>query len=116
MSHAISLDSLLNLPAMGIPVVNYSPESTWEFGAAAQGYFRLPNQTRTSILQVDGTYSLNRQWYINTQGTLYFGRKNHPTPPYTTLHHPTLHNNKKNIWNTDQKQSVSSPQEAMHQV
>ena len=91
MSHAISLDSLLNLPAMGIPVVNYSPESTWEFGAAAQGYFRLPNQTRTSILQVDGTYSLNRQWYINTQGTLYFGRKNHPTPPYTTLHHTTPH-------------------------
>lgn len=91
MSHAISLDSLLNLPAMGIPVVNYSPESTWEFGAAAQGYFRLPNQERTSIVQLDGTYSLNRQWYINAQGTLYFGRKNHTTQPYTTLHHTTPH-------------------------
>lgn len=91
MSHAISLDSLLNLPAMGIPVVNYSPESTWEFGAAAQGYFRLPNQERTSIVQLDGTYSLNHQWYINTQGTLYFGRKNHTTQPYTTLHHTTPH-------------------------
>ena len=73
MSHAISLDSLLNLPAMGIPVINYSPESTWEFGAAAQGYFRLPNQERTSIVQLDGTYSLNHQWYINAQGNLYFG-------------------------------------------
>ena len=72
MSHAISLDSVMNLPAMGIPVVNYSPESTWEFGAAAQGYFRLPNQERTSIVQLDGTYSLNHQWYINAQGTLYF--------------------------------------------
>ena len=82
MSHAISLDSVLNLPAMGIPVINYSPESTWEFGAAAQGYFRLPNQERTSILQLDGTYSLNHQWYINTQGNLYFGKK-------TTLLHPT---------------------------
>ena len=91
MSHAISLDSLLNLPAMGIPVVNYSPESTWEFGAAAQGYFRLPNQERTSIVQVDGTYSLQQQWYINTQGNLYFGRKNHTTQPYTTLHHTTPH-------------------------
>ena len=91
MSHAISLDSLLNLPAMGIPVVNYSPESTWEFGAAAQGYFRLPNQERTSIVQLDGTYSLNRQWYINAQGSLYFGRKNHTTQPYTTLHHTTPH-------------------------
>lgn len=75
MSHAISLDSLLNLPAMGIPVVNYSPESTWEFGAAAQGYFRLPNQERTSIVQLDGTYSLRHQWYINAQGTLYFGAR-----------------------------------------
>ena len=91
MSHAISLDSLLNLPAMGIPVVNYSPESTWEFGAAAQGYFRLPNQERTSIVQLDGTYSLNKQWYINAQGTLYFGRKKHTTQPYTTLHHTTPH-------------------------
>ena len=79
MSHAISLDSLLNLPAMGIPVVNYSPESTWEFGAAAQGYFRLPNQERTSIVQLDGTYSLRHQWYVNTQGTLYFG--NHTLSP-----------------------------------
>ena len=60
---------------MGIPVVNYSPESTWEFGAAAQGYFRLPNQERSSIVQLDGTYSLNHQWYINAQGNLYFGNR-----------------------------------------
>lgn len=73
MSHAVCLDSIMNLPAMGIPVVNYSPESTWEFGAAAQGYFRLPNQERTSIVQLDGTYSLRHQWYINAQGNLYFG-------------------------------------------
>ena len=91
MSHAISLDSVLNLPAIGVPVVSYSPESTWEFGAAAQGYFRLPNQERTSIVQLDGTYSLNHQWYINAQGNLYFGRKNHTTPHYTTLHHTTPH-------------------------
>lgn len=75
MSHAVCLDSIMNLPAMGIPVVNYSPESTWEFGAAAQGYFRLPNQERTSIVQIDGTYSLRHQWYINAQGTLYFGAR-----------------------------------------
>lgn len=75
MSYAFSLDSVMNLPAMGIPVINYSPESTWEFGAAAQGYFRLPKQTRTSIVQLDGTYSLRQQWYVNTQGNLYFGGK-----------------------------------------
>lgn len=75
MSHAISLDSLLNLPAMGVPVVNYSPESSWEFGAAAQGYFRMPHQKRTSIVQLDGLYSLKHQWYINAQGNLYFGNR-----------------------------------------
>lgn len=73
MSHAICLDSLMNLPAMGVPVVNYSPESTWEFGTAAQGYFRLPFQERTSMVQLDGTYSLKNQWYVNAQGMLYFG-------------------------------------------
>lgn len=72
-SYAISLDSILNLPAMGVPVVNYTPETTWEFGAAAQGYFRLPNQQRTSIVQIDGSYSLKHQWYINAQGSLYVG-------------------------------------------
>lgn len=55
---------------MAVPVINYSPETNWEFGAAAQAYFELPDQ-RTSIVQVDGAYSLNRQWYTNTQGTLY---------------------------------------------
>ncbi|MBR5855558.1 MAG: BamA/TamA family outer membrane protein [Paludibacteraceae bacterium] len=75
MSHAICLDSIMNLPAMGIPVVNYSPESTWEFGAAAQAYFRLPNQERTSIVQIDGTYSLKHQWYFNAQGALYCASK-----------------------------------------
>ena len=104
MSHAISLDSLLNLPAMGIPVLNYSPESTWEFGAAAQGYFRLPNQERTSIVQIDGTYSLNQQWYLNCQSTLYFGNKlpwqltfragysNRPATYYGTFHDSSFAN------------------------
>ena len=87
MSHAICLDSIMNLPAMGIPVVNYSPETTWEFGAAAQAYFRLPNQERTSIVQLDGTYSLKHQWYINAQGALYFGAKSNN--PSTTANCPT---------------------------
>ena len=65
----------IDLPAMGIPVINYSPETNWLFGAAAQGYFRLSDQQRTSIVQLDGAYSLRRQWYINVQGTLYFGGK-----------------------------------------
>ena len=73
MSCAVSLDSIVNLPAMGIPVINYTPETSWEFGAAAQGYFCLPGQQRTSIVQLDGAYTLKHQWYVNTLGTIYFG-------------------------------------------
>lgn len=65
----------IDLPAMAVPVVNYSPETSWVFGGAAQGYFRLPEQGRTSIVQIDGAYSLKKQWYINGQGTIYFGGK-----------------------------------------
>lgn len=68
---AVSLDSLLNLPAMALPIINYTPETNWEFGAAAQGYFTLPGAIRTSIAQVDGTYSLSKQWYVNAGVVLY---------------------------------------------
>lgn len=70
---AISMDSLPNWPAMGVPVINYTPETDWEFGAAAQVYFKLQQNERTSIVQVGGAYSLKHQWYANVQGTLYLG-------------------------------------------
>ena len=69
---AAGWDSLPNWPAMGVPVINYTPETNWEFGGAAQAYFSLQNQ-RTSIVQVGGAYSLKHQWYANVQGTLYLG-------------------------------------------
>lgn len=65
----------IDWPAMAVPVINYSPETNWLFGAAAQGYFQIPEQQRTSIVQIDGAYSLQHQWYINAQGTLYFAGK-----------------------------------------
>ena len=57
---------------MAVPVINYTPETGWEFGGAAQAYFKLFSP-RTSIVQIGGAYSLNRQWYANAQGTLYIG-------------------------------------------
>lgn len=62
----------LNWPVMAVPVINYTPETGWLFGGAAQAYFRLFSP-KTSIIQVDGAYSLNKQWYANVQGTLYIG-------------------------------------------
>lgn len=71
-SYALSIDSIINLPAMGVPVINYSPETNWTFGGAAQGYFSIPGQQqKMSIVQLDGAYTLNRQWYVNAQGSIY---------------------------------------------
>lgn len=71
--NASRLDSALNLPAMGVPVINLSPETGWVFGAAGQAYFRIGDAQRTSIVQVGGAYSLNKQWYVDAGGVLYFG-------------------------------------------
>lgn len=70
---AASVDRLMDLPAMAVPVINLSPETNWVFGAAVQAYPTFRNARRTSILQLDGAYSLNKQWYINASGVLYFG-------------------------------------------
>ena len=71
---AFDMDSLPNWPCMAVPVINYTPETRWEFGAAAQAYFHV-GSTKTSIVQAGGAYSLNRQWYANVQGTLYMGEQ-----------------------------------------
>lgn len=75
-------DKLLDLPAIGVPVVTHSPETSWGFGAGLQGYFKLPEASRTSIVYADGCYTLNKQYYISAGGTLYFGGK---TPWFMTL-------------------------------
>lgn len=72
---AVSVDSLMDLPAMGVPIINYSPETKWVFGGAVQGYFRTPGQSKTSIVQADGAYTLQKQWYLNVSGNIYFGGK-----------------------------------------
>ena len=74
--NAARLDSLLNLPAIGIPVVSYAPETSWGFGLAAQGYVKLPEQQKTSVFQLDGLYTLNKQWYVNASGNVYIGGEN----------------------------------------
>ena len=67
------LDEIMNLPAIAVPIVQYAPETQWVFGGAAQGYFKCANQRKTSVIQLNGAYSLARQWYIKTKGNIYFG-------------------------------------------
>lgn len=70
-----SLERLLDLPAIGVPIVQYSPETEWVLGGAVQGYFRCKNQSRSSIVQLSGAYTFRHQWYLKTSGTVYFGRR-----------------------------------------
>jgi outer membrane protein assembly factor BamA len=74
-SAAWRTDSLPDWPVMGVPVINHAPETDWVFGAAVQGWFRLSGQERTSWVQLDGAWSVKNQWYINTSGTIFCGRK-----------------------------------------
>lgn len=64
---------MLNWPAIGAPTAAYSPETTWAFGVSAAGYIVMPddNMRRASELNIDGAYTLRRQWFINLSGTLY---------------------------------------------
>ena len=68
------VDSALNLPAIAAPMVTFSPETDWAFGGAAQGYFRCDSLAETSMVQLTGAYTLNKQWYLRTKGTVYAGR------------------------------------------
>ena len=62
-----------SLPVIGVPIIVHSPETDWGFGAGVQGYFKLPDSERTSIVYGDGCYTLNKQYYFSAGGTLYFG-------------------------------------------
>lgn len=68
-------DKVLNWPVIGVPVVTHSPETNWGFGAGIQGYFKMPEADKTSIVYGDGCYTLNKQYYISVGGTFYFGGK-----------------------------------------
>ena len=70
---AVPIDSLMNWPVIGAPIINHSPETGWVFGAGVQGYVRLPETEKTSVVQLDGAWSMKHQWYINTHANLYIG-------------------------------------------
>ncbi len=69
-------DKIADLPAIGAPIINLSPETGWVFGGVVQGYFRFKDQKQTSMVQLSGAYSLRSQWYIHSHGTIYTGSKN----------------------------------------
>lgn len=65
-----------DLHFLAIPFPSYSPETNWSFGLAGAYYFTAPGQTRLSDIGFDGAYTLNKQWNININSTIYFGGNN----------------------------------------
>lgn len=68
-------NKITDLPAIGVPMVNLSPETGWVFGGAVQGYFRCQNQGQTSMVQLSGAWSVHNQWYVHSKGTIYLGKE-----------------------------------------
>lgn len=64
---------------LAIPAVFVSPETNWAFGAsgsmAFKTSFKNDPETRTSIVQALGIYTLNRQYAASLDATIYFPKE-----------------------------------------
>lgn len=69
------VDGAQDLPVLAVPIISCSPETNWAFGGAVQGYFRCGNRAETSMVQLTGAYTLNKQWYIHSKGNVYVGEE-----------------------------------------
>jgi len=65
-------DSLFDWNFIAVPTISYQPETNWAFGLAGAYYFNL-NKEKTSDINFDMAYTLNKQWNFNVLSTMYFG-------------------------------------------
>ncbi len=70
------VNKISNLNFLIVPVPSYSPETNWSFGIAGAYYFTCKGQTKLSDIGFDGAYTLNHQWNINLNSTIYFSGNN----------------------------------------
>ncbi len=59
-----------------VPVPAYTPETNWSFGVAGAYYFNCKGQDKLSDIGFDAAYTLNHQWNVNLNSTVYFGGNN----------------------------------------
>ncbi len=69
-------EKLSNLHFLIVPVPAYSPETNWSFGLAGAYYFTAKGQDKLSDIGFDAAYTLNHQWNINLNSTVYLGGSN----------------------------------------
>lgn len=63
-----------DIPFIVVPSVSVSPETDWAFGVAGAYYFMAKGESRLSDISFDAAYSLNRQWNVNVNSTVYLNR------------------------------------------
>ncbi len=67
------VSKLSDLNFLIVPVPAYSPETNWSFGVAGAYYFTCKGQDKLSDIGFDAAYTLNHQWNVNINSTVYFG-------------------------------------------
>ncbi|MCQ2335363.1 MAG: outer membrane protein assembly factor [Paludibacteraceae bacterium] len=112
---ATFLDKLQNLPAIAVPTVSFANETSWAFGAAGVGYFRLPSDSllgRLSEATLAGSYTLRHQWNINASLTLYIDPKWQVAVKLRFRHYPYFFfgkgNEPANLLSSDDKVLINS--------
>ncbi len=70
------VNKLSDLNFLIVPVPAYSPETNWSFGVAGAYYFTCKGQDKLSDIGFDAAYTLNHQWNVNINSTVYFGGNN----------------------------------------
>lgn len=59
-----------------VPSISVTPETSWSFGVAGAYYFTAKGQNKLSDIGFDGAYTLNHQWNVNVNSTVFFGGNN----------------------------------------
>ena len=59
-----------------LPTIDYTPETDWTFGLAGANYFKVNKAQKTSAVTYAAQYALNRQYAINANTKLYWGKNN----------------------------------------
>lgn len=61
-----------------LPVIYYTPETRWAFGALVQFLFKMNAEdtvSRTSTLQIAAIYTVNNQYLISPSYNLFFDQE-----------------------------------------
>jgi len=80
-------DTTKNMTIVPLPVIYYTPETRWAFGALGQFLFKInPKDTvaRTSSLQVATVYTINKQYMVNTTYNIFFDQEKYWLNGYFT--------------------------------